>query len=114
MEPEPPRAAFFLLEPEPTQVGWSWSQSWLRDLGHQEPEPPKKVAAPQLLHMVVQHPILTFFIFSVAERRGPYLHLPVTYLRRQTGGHSLEPLHQRYFIITDYEKTLYLDLLLAK
>ena len=114
MEPEPPRAAFFLLEPEPTQVGWSWSQSWLRDLGHQEPEPPKKVAAPQLLHMVVQHPILTFFIFSVAERRGPYLHLPVTYLRRQTRGHSLEPLHQRYFIITDYEKTLYLDLLLAK
>ena len=36
-------AASFCLEPEPTQVG----RSRLRDLGHQEPEPPKKVAAPQ-------------------------------------------------------------------
>ena len=40
MEPEPPGAASFSLEPEPTQVGWSRSR--LRDLGHQEPEPPKK------------------------------------------------------------------------
>ena len=41
MEPELPGAASFCLEPEPTQVG--------RDLGHQEPEPEplKKVAAPQ-------------------------------------------------------------------
>ena len=47
MEPEPPGAAFFTLEPEPepTQVGRS--RSWLLDLGHLEPEPPKKVAAPQ-------------------------------------------------------------------
>ena len=44
MEPEPPGAAFFCLEPEPTQVGRSRSQSRLRDLGHQESEPeqPKK------------------------------------------------------------------------
>ena len=47
MEPEPPGAAFFCLQPEPelTQVGRS--RSWLRYLGDQEPEPPKKVAAPQ-------------------------------------------------------------------
>ena len=45
MEPEPPGAAFFCLELEPTQVGRSRSR--LRDLGHLEPEPPKKVAAPQ-------------------------------------------------------------------
>ena len=49
MEPEPPGAASFSLEPEPTQEGRSRSR--LRDLGHQEPElepePPKKVAAPQ-------------------------------------------------------------------
>ena len=45
MEKEPPGTASFCLEPEPTQVGWSRSR--LRDLGHQEPEPPKKVAAPQ-------------------------------------------------------------------
>ena len=44
-EPEPPGAAFFCLEPEPTQVGRSRSR--LRDLGDLEPEPPKKVAAPQ-------------------------------------------------------------------
>ena len=44
-EPEPPGAAFFCLEPEPTQVGRSRSR--LRDLGDPEPEPPKKVAAPQ-------------------------------------------------------------------
>ena len=41
MEPEPPGAASFCLEP--TQVGRSRSRLW--DLGH--PEPPKKVAAPQ-------------------------------------------------------------------
>ena len=40
MEQEPP---FFCLEPEPTQFG----RSRLRDLGLPEPEPPKKVAAPQ-------------------------------------------------------------------
>ena len=45
MEPEPPGAASFCLEPEPTQVGRSRSR--LRDLGHLEPEPPKKVVAPQ-------------------------------------------------------------------
>ena len=45
MEPEPAGAASFCLEPEPTQVGRSRSR--LRDLGHQEPEPPKKVAALQ-------------------------------------------------------------------
>ncbi len=40
-------AAFFCLEPEPepTQVGRSRSR--LRDLSDLEPEPPKKVAAPQ-------------------------------------------------------------------
>ena len=41
MEPEPQGAAFFYLEPEPTQFG----RSRLRDLGRLEP--PKKVAAPQ-------------------------------------------------------------------
>ena len=40
-------AAFFNLEPEPTQVGWSRSWSRLQGLGHLEPEPPKKLAAPQ-------------------------------------------------------------------
>ena len=40
-EPEPP----FLPEPEPTQFGRSWSR--LRDFGLPEPEPPKKVAAPE-------------------------------------------------------------------
>ena len=48
MEPEPPGAASFCLEPELTQVGWSRSRLW--DLGIQEPEPPKKVAAPQHCH----------------------------------------------------------------
>ena len=45
-------AASFCLEPEPIQVGRSRSR--LRDLGHldPEPEPPKKVAAPQ--HWFVQ------------------------------------------------------------
>ena len=41
MEPEPQGAAFFYLEPEPTQFG----RSRLQDLGRLEP--PKKVAAPQ-------------------------------------------------------------------
>ena len=45
MEPEPPGAAFFCLEP--TQVGRSRSRSRLLNLGHPEPEPPQKVAAPQ-------------------------------------------------------------------
>ena len=47
MEPEPPGAASFCLElePEPTPVGRSRSR--LRDHGHQEAEPPKKVAVPQ-------------------------------------------------------------------
>ena len=42
-------AAFFFLEPEPTQVGRSRSRSRLQDLGDLEPkpEPPKNVAAPQ-------------------------------------------------------------------
>ena len=57
MEPEPelPGAASFCLEPEPwpTKVGRSRSMSRLRDLGRQEPEPPKKVAAPQ--HCLYQH-----------------------------------------------------------
>ena len=35
--------AFNCLEPQPTQLG----RSRLRDLGHPEPEPPNKVAAPQ-------------------------------------------------------------------
>ena len=39
------RSRLFCLEPEPTQVGRSRSR--LRDLSNQEPEPPKKVAAPQ-------------------------------------------------------------------
>ena len=38
-------AAFFCLEPEPTQFGRSRSR--LRDLELPEPEPPKKVADPQ-------------------------------------------------------------------
>ena len=48
-EPEPPGAASFCLEAEPTQVGRSRSRLW--DLGH--PEPPKKVAAPQHWELVV-------------------------------------------------------------
>ena len=35
----------FLPGAEPTQVGQSRSR--LQDLGHQEPEPPKQVVAPQ-------------------------------------------------------------------
>ena len=38
MEPEPPGAASFCLEPEPESAPGPC---------HQEPEPPKKVAAPQ-------------------------------------------------------------------
>ena len=55
-------AAFFCLEPEPTQVGRSRSR--LRDLGHQElePEPPKKVAAPQ--HCINQVVLCKMFITS--------------------------------------------------
>ena len=49
-------AASFCLEPEPTQVGRSRSWSRLRDLGHQEPEPPKKVVAPQHCFSL-QHPL---------------------------------------------------------
>ena len=47
MEPEPPGAAFFTLEPEPTLV--CLSQSRLLDLGQMDldSEPGKKVAAPQ-------------------------------------------------------------------
>ena len=60
MEPEPPGAAFFCLEPEPelTQVGQSRSRSWLRDFSDLEPEPelPKKVAAPH--HCVQANVIL--------------------------------------------------------
>ena len=47
MDPELPRAASFGLELEQTKVGLSPSRSLLRDLGHQEPEPLKKVADPQ-------------------------------------------------------------------
>ena len=43
MKPEPPGAAFFCLEPEPTKLGRSRSR--LRELSL--PEPPKKVAASQ-------------------------------------------------------------------
>ena len=43
-------AASFCLEPEPTQV--DRSRSRLRDLGHQEPEPPKKVPALQHCKML--------------------------------------------------------------
>ena len=61
MELEPPGAAFFCLEPEPepTQVGRSWSRSRLRDLGdlEPEPEPPKKVAALQHCFLM----IMTYF-----------------------------------------------------
>ena len=46
-------AAFFCLEPEPTQVGRSRSQ--LRDLGQSESEPPKKVAAPQHCHTMLAY-----------------------------------------------------------
>ena len=50
VEPEPPGALFFCLEPEPTQIGQSRSR--LLDLGL--PEPPNKVAAPQ--HYLTPHP----------------------------------------------------------
>ena len=43
MEPEPP---FF-----------AWSRSRLRDLGFQEPEPPKKVAAPRHCHLALMAPV---------------------------------------------------------
>ena len=52
MEPEPPGAAYFCLEPEPTQVGRSRSR--FRDLDHPEPEPPKRVAAPQHCTIMLQ------------------------------------------------------------
>ena len=47
MEPKPPgvKAAWSRSRLEPPYFAWSWS--WLRDLGFPEPEPPKKVAAPQ-------------------------------------------------------------------
>ena len=50
MEPEPPVAASFCLEP--TQVGRSRSRSRLRDLGHQEPElePPLGGSATLIIH----------------------------------------------------------------
>ena len=68
MEPEPPGAASFCLEPEPTQVGRSRSR--LRDLGNQEPEPPKKVAAPQ--HWYKQSSIHSFIylLFSFFAGSG--------------------------------------------
>ena len=60
MEPEPPGAAFFTLEPEPTQVGRSRSR--LQYLGHLEPETeqPKKVAAPQ--HCLYSIPLLDLIV----------------------------------------------------
>ena len=62
MEPEPPEAAFFCLEPEPIQFG----QSRLRDLG---PEPPKKVAAPQsaTLPKSAENKLNFFYFNKVAE-----------------------------------------------
>ena len=50
MEPEP-RPPFFCLELE--QALFGRSRSRLRDFGHPEPEPPKKVAAPQ--HWLIQY-----------------------------------------------------------
>ena len=38
------------MEPETSLV--AWSRSRLRDPGHQEPEPPKKVAAPQHCYQI--------------------------------------------------------------
>ena len=71
MEPEPQGAAFFTLEPEPTQVGRSRSR--LRDLGHLEPEPPKKVAAPQ--HWFIRESgifswIRNYFFFRIRIRKN--------------------------------------------
>ena len=45
MEPEPPGAAFFAWSR--SQFGRSRSQCLIRNLRLPEPEPPKKVAAPQ-------------------------------------------------------------------
>ena len=60
MEPEPHGAAIFCLEPELTQVGRSRSR--FRDLDHPEPEPPKKVAAPQ--HCLQQSSMVLIPLFK--------------------------------------------------
>ena len=73
MEPEPPGAAFF-----------GWSRSRLRDLGLLEPEPPKKVAAPQ-------HCLL----FSINQCFGrPYMY--IQYLCDYTEGRVEWPARARY------------------
>ena len=76
MVPEPPGAASFCLEPEPIQVGRSRSR--LRDLGdlELEPEPPKKVAAPQ--HCAIEPAGIIFimlyrYIVKYPDRRNPFL-----------------------------------------
>ena len=71
MEPEPPGATFFCLESEPTQFGRSRSQSRLQDLGLLEPEPPKKVAAPQ--HWNFQSANCACRSFEMSDRRECYL-----------------------------------------
>ena len=55
-------AAFFCLEPEPTPSRSGRSRSRLRALGHLEPEPPKKVAAPQ--HCKKQFKTFSNLIFT--------------------------------------------------
>ena len=79
MEPEPPGAAFFCLEPEQTQVGRSRRRLW--DLGDLEPEPPKKVASQQhwfkenqiLADLLLIQRLLYFITFLFSFRSVPYL-----------------------------------------
>ena len=87
MEPEPPGAASFCLEPEPTQVGRS--QSRLRDLGHQEPEPPEKVAA-------LQHCLLALLLgTALSSMLAPVilLHFFTTWIRIQGAFLNADPKH---------------------
>ena len=54
-------AAFFLLEPEPTQFGWS--RSGLQDLGLPEPEPPKKSGGSATLN-TIHKIVIKIFTFT--------------------------------------------------
>ena len=57
----------FCLEPEPNQVGQNRSR--LRDLGLPEPEPPKKVVAPQHCAKYTNFLLFDSVFFEKGNRR---------------------------------------------
>ena len=63
-------AAFFCLEPEPTQFGRNRSR--LRDLGLPEPEPPKKSGGSATL---LKHQYLLNFKFVIIQKPFPVFKL---------------------------------------